>query len=59
MPAWLIAIITQFGLAGLKLILKALEGKYPGLAPLIDKILALIEGGKTCNDVSCHLDSMK
>lgn len=58
-PNWLITIITSFGLAGLKMILKALELKYPGLAPVIDKILELLNGGKTCDEVSCHLDLMK
>lgn len=44
MPGWLIPILNALGPIALKWALKWLEGKYPGLGPIIKEILQFIDG---------------
>lgn len=42
----------------LKWVLRALENKYPGLAFIVDKVIALLEGGATAPQIKAHLDGL-
>lgn len=58
MPVWLVSIIEALGVPVLKLILQLLEMKFPGVAPLINQILALLNSGNvTAAQVQSHINS--
>lgn len=63
MPSWLLNLLTgvlsQFGLPALKqlivLLLEQLEMKFPGIKPLVDAVIAYLEGGASARDLHEHL----
>lgn len=46
MPAWLIAIILALGKPALIVFLRAMEGRFPGITPLIEAIIAYLRGAQ-------------
>jgi hypothetical protein len=62
MPAWILNIILSLALPALKQVLKAvltaLEVKYPGLKPLVDQIIAFLEGGGKASELHAHCNKL-
>lgn len=44
MPSWLLPVINALGPTLLKMALKLLNSKYPGLSPIINEVLKWIDG---------------
>lgn len=55
MPTWLIMFLAR---VAINIGVGALEKKYPGIKPVLDKIVAFIDGGGTTSQVSEHLDRL-
>ncbi len=60
MPAWLLSLIMTLGLPALKVVLKvvltALEKRFPGIAPLVDAILKYLENGGSIEALKDHVE---
>lgn len=61
-PAWLLSLILSLGLPALKgllkMILKGLESKYPGLTPLVEAILRYLDSGGKAFDLQTHCEQL-
>lgn len=56
MPWWL-GLIASLGIPALKLILKFLEIKYPGISPFVDAIISFLDGGGKVADLQKHFET--
>lgn len=57
MPWWL-SLIFALGLPALKLLLRALEVKYPGITPFVEAVIKFLEGGGTVGELHSHCEQL-
>lgn len=61
MPSWLISLLEPIALQALSLGAGWLEGKFPGLASLIEQVMTILKGSVTPTSTSkalaSHLDA--